>query len=65
MSDAQWWAATAPVIERVMTRERFPVSSRIGTAAATSYDAASDPVHAYRFGVECILDGVEVMISQR
>jgi hypothetical protein len=48
-----------------MTRERFPVSSRIGTAAATSYDAASDPVHAYRFGVECILDGVEVMISQR
>ncbi|MGV8874622.1 MAG: TetR/AcrR family transcriptional regulator [Rhodococcus sp. (in: high G+C Gram-positive bacteria)] len=64
MTDAQWWAATAPIIERVMDRERFPVSSRVGTAAATSYDAASDPVHAYRFGLECILDGVEVLMSR-
>ena len=64
MSDAQWWAATAPILERVMERERFPVSSRIGTAAATSYDAASDPVHAYRFGLECILDGVEALVSR-
>ncbi len=64
MSDAQWWAATAPILERVMDRERFPVSSRVGTAAATSYDAASDPVHAYRFGLECILDGVEAMMTR-
>ena len=64
MSDAQWWAATAPILERVMERERFPMSSRIGTAAATSYDAASDPVHAYRFGLECILDGVEALVSR-
>ena len=64
MSDAQWWAATGPIIEQVMDRERFPVSSRVGTAAAASYDAASDPVHAYRFGVECILDGVEVLMSR-
>ena len=62
--DAQWWAATAPIVERVMDRERFPVSSRVGTAAATSYDAASDPVHAYRFGLECILDGIEVLMSR-
>lgn len=64
MSDAQWWAATAPILGRVMDRERFPVSSRVGTAAATSYDAASDPVHAYRFGLECILDGVEGLMSR-
>lgn len=64
MTDAQWWAATAPIIERVMDRERFPVSSRVGTAAAASYDAASDPVHAYQFGLECILDGVETLMSR-
>lgn len=64
LTDAQWWSATAPILERVMDRDRFPVSSRVGTAAATSYDAASDPVHAYRFGLECILDGVEALMSR-
>ncbi|MFI8565375.1 TetR/AcrR family transcriptional regulator [Rhodococcus sp. NPDC078407] len=64
MTDAQWWSATAPILERVMDRERFPVSSRVGTAAATSYDAASDPVHAYLFGLERILDGVQALMSR-
>ena len=64
MTDAQWWAATAPVLEQVMDRERYPTSSRVGTAAATSYDAASDPVHEYEFGVTCILDGVAALIDR-
>lgn len=64
MTDAQWWAATAPIIERVMDRDRFPVSSRVGTAAAGAYDAASDPVHAYEFGLTCILDGVEMLMTR-
>lgn len=64
MTDAQWWAATAPVLEQVMDRDRFPVSSRVGTAAATAFDAASDPVHEYEFGVACILDGVSALIAR-
>lgn len=63
MTDQQWWEATAPVLESVMTPDRYPVSSRVGTAAATHYDAASDPVHEYEFGVERILDGVAVLIE--
>ncbi len=64
MTDAQWWAATGPILERVMDRDRYPTASRVGTAAATSYDAATDPVHEYEFGVACILDGVAALIAR-
>ena len=64
MTDAQWWAATAPILEQVMDRDRYPVSGRVGTAASTSYDAASDPVHEYEFGVARILDGVAALIDK-
>lgn len=64
MTDAQWWEATAPVLEKVMDRDRYPISSRVGTAASTSYDAASDPVHEYEFGVERILDGVAALVER-
>ncbi|MDJ0396287.1 TetR/AcrR family transcriptional regulator [Rhodococcus sp. G-MC3] len=63
MTDAQWWEATAPVLERVMVGDRYPLSSRVGTAASTSYGAASDPLHEYVFGVERILDGVAALID--
>lgn len=63
MTDAQWWEATAPVLEQVMDRARYPLSSRVGTAASTAYDAASDPVHEYEFGVDRILDGVTALIE--
>nr|WP_296777954.1 TetR/AcrR family transcriptional regulator [Rhodococcus sp. (in: high G+C Gram-positive bacteria)] len=64
MTDAQWWEATAPVLERVMDVDRYPLSSRVGTAASLSYGAASDPLHEYVFGVERILDGVAALIDR-
>ena len=64
MTDEQWWSATAPVLESVMDPSRYTVSSRVGTAAAMHHEAASDPVHEYRFGVERILDGVAVLIEK-
>lgn len=64
MTDVQWWEATAPVLERVMDADRYPLSARVGTAASTSYGAASDPLHEYVFGVERILDGVAVLIDR-
>ncbi|MGA9869574.1 MAG: TetR/AcrR family transcriptional regulator [Rhodococcus sp. (in: high G+C Gram-positive bacteria)] len=64
MTDSEWWDATAPVLDTVMDPDRYPLSMRVGTAAATSYQAASDPVHEYEFGVECILDGVAALIDR-
>lgn len=65
MTDAQWWDITGPILERLIDRERFPVSSRVGTAASIEYDAASDPVHAMNFGLERILDGVSALVELR
>ncbi|GLY02669.1 TetR/AcrR family transcriptional regulator [Actinoplanes sp. NBRC 101535] len=63
ISDAQWWAANAPVLERVMPEGRYPISGRVGTAAGQEYNAVADPDRTFRFGLDRILDGVEAMLA--
>jgi len=53
---AEWWSATAPLLEKVIDGRRFPVASRVGTSAGETFDAASDLSHAMAFGLECISD---------
>jgi AcrR family transcriptional regulator len=65
MTDAEWWVKTAPVLEAVMDGSRFPVASRVGEAAGMAHQAVINPTHAYQFGLERILDGIEALISQR
>ncbi len=65
MTDLEWWSATAPLLERLIDGSRFPVASRVGQSAGAAFDAASDPVHAMGFGLECILDGVAALIARR
>lgn len=65
LTDAQWWGIVGPILDRVMDGEQFPVSGRVGTAAGTEFDAASDPIHALRFGLDRILDGVAELIGSR
>ena len=65
MTDGEWWSATAPLLERLIDGRRFPVASRVGQSAGEAFDAASDPVHALGFGLECILDGVAALIGRR
>ena len=64
-SDLEWWVATAPLLEAVMTGQQFPVASRVGQAAGMAHQAVTNPEHALAFGLERILDGIEVLISQR
>jgi AcrR family transcriptional regulator len=65
MTDAQWWSATAPILERLIDPTRYPVASRVGTTTGVEFDAASNPAHAMRFGLDRILDGIGVLIDQR
>lgn len=65
VTDAQWWEANAPLLEKVIDAKRFPVSSRVGEAAGQEYQAAASPVHAFRFGLARILDGVADLIATR
>ncbi|WNB85905.1 TetR/AcrR family transcriptional regulator C-terminal domain-containing protein [Cellulomonas sp. ATA003] len=64
MDDAQWWAGAAPVLARVLDPARYPRAIRIGEAAGRAHGSAHDPEHAYRFGLERLLDGFAVLIDR-
>ncbi|MGH3830659.1 MAG: TetR/AcrR family transcriptional regulator [Pseudonocardiaceae bacterium] len=65
MDDEQWWAANAPLLARVLDKRTYPLATRIGTAAGTVHRSAHDPDHAYRFGLQRVLDGLAVLIDSR
>ncbi len=65
MDDEQWWAASAPLLERVLDPSAYPTAVRVGTAAGTAHRAAYSPRHAYDFGLRTILDGLAALIEGR
>lgn len=64
LSDAQWWEINSPILERLMPAERYPVSRRVGTSAGQAYNAASDPVRSFEFGLDRVLDGIEAFTDR-
>ncbi|MEU8662453.1 TetR/AcrR family transcriptional regulator C-terminal domain-containing protein [Actinoplanes philippinensis] len=62
ISDLEWWEANAPILEKVMPPGAYPLSGRVGTAAGAEYNAVSDPDRSFRFGLDRLLDGVEVLL---
>ena len=64
MSDAAWWEINAPVLERVMPRDAYPISGRVGQVAGQEYNAVGDPERSFRFGLDCILDGLEHLLDR-
>ncbi|SHF12684.1 TetR/AcrR family transcriptional regulator [Streptoalloteichus hindustanus] len=65
MSDEQWWGSYAPLLNRVLDASRFPTASRVGAAAGAEYGAAHDPAHGFEFGLQRVLDGIEVLVRAR
>lgn len=65
MHDAEWWAANAPLLERVFDARKYPTAARVGAAAGAAHGAAYSPEHAWRFGLERVLDGLGVLIASR
>jgi AcrR family transcriptional regulator len=64
ISDAEWWAVNAPVLERVMPGDAYPISGRVGQAAGLEYNAVGDPERSFRFGLDRILDGLERLLDR-
>jgi hypothetical protein len=64
-TDAEWWAANAPLLEKVFDPGRYPTAARVGPAAGAAYAAAFSPEHAFEFGLQRVLDGVEALVSAR
>ncbi len=65
VTDLEWWIAIAPTLARLSEGKELPVASRVGQAAGMAHQAASNPVHAFSFGLERILDGVAMLLAQR
>jgi AcrR family transcriptional regulator len=62
--DAQWWAEAGPVLARVLDPAAYPRASRVGSAAGAAHGSAADPDHAYRFGLDRVLDGLAVFVDR-
>ncbi|MDN0199986.1 TetR/AcrR family transcriptional regulator C-terminal domain-containing protein [Streptomyces sp. S.PNR 29] len=65
MSDEQWWAANAPLLARVFDPARYPLATRVGSAAGAAHQGAYNPDHTYEFGLRCVLDGFAALIDER
>lgn len=65
MTDVEWWEISSPVLDRLISPDDYPISSRVGTAAGEEYNAVRDPEGAFRFALDRILDGVELLLERR
>lgn len=63
--DERWWAANAPLLARVLDETAYPLAVRVGSAAGAAHGTAFDPDRAYEFGLERVLDGLEMLVDAR
>ena len=63
MTDEQWWAANAPLLERILDPDAFPLASRVGSAAGAAHGAAYSPEHAWDFGLSRVIEGLAALID--
>lgn len=59
-SDDDWWERNAPLLDRIMDPERYPVSGRVGQAAG-AMDVA--PTDAFEFALARLIDGIEAYLA--
>jgi AcrR family transcriptional regulator len=65
MTDAEWWVIHAPLLDKIIDPSLFPVATRVGTSAWQEHQGASNPEHAFTFGLDRILAGVSELISSK
>lgn len=58
LTDAEFWQAQVPMLEKIMATGRYPV------LAALSEDAFGTEFDHFEFGLQRILDGLEVIVSR-
>jgi hypothetical protein len=65
MSENEWWATYAPLLEQVFDPDAHPVAARVGAAAGEEYQGAMAPERAFEFGLQRVLDGIGAYIDFR
>lgn len=64
LTDEQWWAANAPLLDRVLDPSMYPLATRVGSAAGAAHGTAYEPGHAYEFGLELVLNGLAALVER-
>lgn len=64
VTEKQWWTAIAPYVEQVFDPARYPTVARVGPVAGEDLQAAENPERSFAFGLQRLLDGVQVLISE-
>ncbi|MFE7761195.1 TetR/AcrR family transcriptional regulator [Streptomyces sp. NPDC057438] len=59
LTDAQFWQAQAPVLEQLMLSGRYPL------LAGLSEDAFGADFDHFEFGLQRVLDGLEMLVNRR
>ncbi|MCG8920586.1 TetR/AcrR family transcriptional regulator [Actinokineospora sp. PR83] len=65
MTDEQWWLVYGPLLSSVVDVERYPTAAKVGTAAGSAHGTAYPAEHAFDFGLERLLDGIEALVEHR
>jgi AcrR family transcriptional regulator len=65
MTDEQWWEINGPLVRNIVDEKRFPTATRVGVATGEAYGAAYAPEHAFEFGLQRLLDGIEMLLRHR
>ncbi len=65
IDDSQWWAANGPLLAKVFDENTYPTAARVGAAAGTAHASTYNPEHAYRFGLDRLIDGIDVLIRSK
>ncbi|PYC64827.1 TetR/AcrR family transcriptional regulator [Micromonospora arborensis] len=65
LTDEQWWRVCGPLLGAFVDGSRYPVATRVGSAAGAAHGGSYSPEHAFEFGLERMLDGIEVFIASR
>jgi AcrR family transcriptional regulator len=64
MTDEQWWARNAELLEGLIEPARYPTTVRVGESNKAAQELG-DPARYFEFGLQRVLDGIEVFIASR
>jgi AcrR family transcriptional regulator len=65
MTDEQWWELSGPLLRSFVEETRFSMASMVGSTAGQAYGGAHAPERAFEFGLDRILDGIEVFLRRK
>jgi AcrR family transcriptional regulator len=64
-TDVEWWTAHAEHLGRLVDPQRFPLATRIGSAAGAAYGGPTAPARSFEFGLARLIDGIEGFLTDR